>query len=103
MQTNANPKPSRKLTGHERPSYLHFARITWAGSFPVDMLRYDHCFPVCEQHAREMEASQWSPGESHTAIVARYSHSAKWPFTPARWDSFCARCEPTDGHEVGFL
>ena len=58
-------------------------------SFPLDMLRYDQCFPLSESEIERMTA-RYAPGNTPALVrVGRYSSHAKdagW--THARWESF---------------
>ncbi len=56
------------------------------GSFPLDMLRYDHCWPDIIKGSIVGRAT---PTDPIVVIVTAYSHTkAKSPFTIARWESF---------------
>lgn len=73
--------------------YLHRARVTTVHPFPLDMLRYDSCFPNSSEDAVLIEKSiKTHPREAYTVTVARYgSRQRDHDFTPARWRSFgCA-------------
>jgi hypothetical protein len=59
-----------------------YARITWVGSFPLDMLRYDHCFP-----ARAKDVPLMQSGKGGTIVVAQTVHGDKSDWTPGRWKS----------------
>lgn len=57
-----------------------------SGTFPADMLRYDHCWPSTTESASEI-ARDWrsvarEPGQRRVALSSHY------PPTPARWASF---------------
>jgi hypothetical protein len=34
------------LENHQKPRYLFKYYVTGAGAFPLDMLRYDECWPI---------------------------------------------------------
>lgn len=61
--------------------------------FPIDMLRYDQCFPVTGNDAAEIEASinreRDAEGKRRKFSVklTTVSHAGLYP-TTARWESF---------------
>ena len=60
------------------------------GSFPIDMLRYDHCFPDSESDAAVIEASfrPRDAGVERRVILRRHvERSGDFP-TYMRWASF---------------
>lgn len=57
------------------------------GYFPIDMLRYDECWPAREGQLSVGHARPSDPPQ--TVELAAYSDSrARSPFTPERWASF---------------
>ena len=82
---------TRKMDGALK--YQHFAKITWTGSFPIDMLRHDRCCPYHEGDSSAIESFP-VPTEPRTAVVTAYSESCRRsPFTIDRWKSFCCKIE----------
>ena len=96
--------PTTKLREiHDRPAqyrWVHYALVSGRGSFPVDMLRYDHAAPVNfridETHGL---------GSTHKAVVdpamgfeglmiAALSKNRLPSWTPARWSSFLWGIKP---------
>ena len=71
---------------------LHEFTVTGSLAFPIDMLRYDRCWPESGADAAEIEASL-SRSERRSFTVRLVS--INYP-TPARWDSFC--WSRADGH-----
>lgn len=60
-----------------------FYRYTVAGGgyFPVDMLRYDRCWPEDTESALKL-GRRYEPGDAPVALVSNS------PPTPERWRSF---------------
>lgn len=77
--------------------YVHMARVTVGfGGFPVDMLRYDQCFPATEQDAGKIERrnsrSVSDVGDGTRQVeVHQISVDRKPRWTRERWGSFA--CE----------
>lgn len=73
------------------------ATVTGRGRFPLDMLRYDSCFPASESDAYKIEAtyeeySKWSiriAKPTRNLVVV----GGKDDFTIARWESFGCKIE----------
>jgi len=66
-------------------SKMHYisARVTGSGPFPLDMLRYDSCWP-----ARPEDVIALLSKEQRTVLIARWSCSKTGGWKPARWQSF---------------
>jgi hypothetical protein len=67
-------------------------RQTFAGrsSFPVDMLRYDNCYPVSELDSNTIASSLRARGfgnDGHEFQVT-VETTSRFEFTLARWESF---------------
>jgi hypothetical protein len=83
--------------------YEHTAVVKFFGRFPIDMLRYDHCFPASGEDASRIQESIENPTmgghppTSNQVTVRKYSWLKNWneAFTAARWQSF--RCEISPG------
>jgi len=82
MKTNPNP---------HRP-YIIMKRYQFTvtpkhndNQFPMDMLRYDRCYPLTERDAREIERST-ELTESRREIVIMLQSNDRSP-TADRWDS----------------
>lgn len=71
--------------------YLHEAMVEVGCSFPLDMLRYDACFPATEQDSIKITESVrgFSGGPWSVQVHALSRNKPHW--TPARWQSFGAR------------
>ena len=70
--------------------YLHEATVHVRGRFPVDMLRYDSCFPATAEDASAITDSvrERPRGTGRVRLQAFSKNKIHW--TPARWKSFCA-------------
>ena len=53
------------------------------GTFPMDMLRFDRCFPISHEASRNME-----PDITSTRVVQLEAVSPRGLITPERWQSF---------------
>src|SRR3972149_6629544 len=75
----------RKLDADERPKRIYTATFQGSGAFPVDMLRYDQCWPRIESEMPKlaMHHSDRAYFEVRTVTVSSYK-----PFTERRWESF---------------
>jgi len=67
--------------------YRHEAVVQGRGSFPIDMLRYDQCWPVGGEDSVEIERSLHHERGPFTVNV-RADSPAKEHWTPDRWRSF---------------
>lgn len=65
----------------------HFT-VTGSGQFPMDMLRYDNCWPYTSEDAVNMTEH----GRRSIHLVTRYRGAP----TAGRWASFAWKC--VDGH-----
>lgn len=84
------------MKGQRLPSkiaYQHFAVITTSSGFPVDMLRYDCCFPVAEADSRRIAESINPRVEDRqvSILVSRFTESSEPRWTYDRWRAF--QCE----------
>lgn len=59
-------------------------RVSGAGQFPIDMLRYDACFPASERDSALIQQHD----EFRQVHVARYWAKGMAEMTDARWRSF---------------
>jgi hypothetical protein len=72
------------LLATERPRFLYEFVVEGVGSFPLDMLRYDSCWPADQETMSYLEA------RGKRRLMMR-SHSSP---TPERWASFGWRVMP---------
>lgn len=88
--------------------YAHYAVVTRArgtATFPVDMLRYDRCYPLREIDAGLILENITDPHhrkEEDKIYIVKYSEKAelKSLFNYARWDSFGWKVEIVDKFEL---
>jgi hypothetical protein len=90
------------------PKFHHRAKVTMSvfGTFPIDMLRYDQCYPgdqpaasviaAASQTIHNLEAHQTL--DTIEILVNKHSWSPDFEqaFTIARWESFGCKIEPID-------
>jgi hypothetical protein len=63
-------------------------RTRWS-SFPIDMLRYDRCWPVSERDSYKIVTSETrSHDESGNEVTVEKWQINDKPWTLARWESF---------------
>lgn len=78
----------RKLDTPKR--WEHVAEVTCSGEFPIEMLRYDCCFP-----RRECDAAEICSGADEVVVqIVRYTDTKAPPWTHDRWKSFGATVGP---------
>lgn len=70
--------------------YRHEATVDVKGSFPVDMLRYDRCYPASEEGAYAIAVSLTDVRRDSFCVTLRALSSSKTHWTPVRWRSFGA-------------
>lgn len=80
--------------------YEHVAKVTGFLPFPIDMLRYDYCFPVTEDDSRKIMETLNPDIRAHQTenwtIFVKTATTSKHPlWTVGRWESF--------GWEIGFV
>lgn len=59
-----------------------YAVVVGSGRFPIDMLRYDRCFPYREEDTNTIQNSR----EERPVVIERRAPNPM--FTPERWESF---------------
>jgi hypothetical protein len=64
--------------------YIHRFTVSGHMSFPLDMLRYDTCFPRATSDVDAMERN----GERRTVVLEALGKSFFWEPTFERWLSF---------------
>lgn len=70
-------------------TYMHEAKITVKlGQFPLDMLRYDACYPATQVDVVAMSEYSSEPYTPQIVTVRKITDSKCNGFTPARWQSF---------------
>lgn len=77
--------------------YVHEATVTFNGRFPIDMLRYDRCYPKTETDSHVIQDSL--SGEHNIKDQIVHIVKLDWRknplecFTFGRWQSFCCQIE----------
>lgn len=68
---------------------LYFQKFTVRGSgpFPIDMLRYDYCWPATEQDSGLIQCDRMTERMTRGVRISRVVEQGKVP-TDARWQSF---------------
>ena len=64
----------------ERSACLYYALFEGSGDFPIDMLRWDECYPAREADSYAIQ----STGNRYVIVSKRGGQ-----FTLSRWRSFC--------------
>jgi hypothetical protein len=76
--------------GGERVLYEHEATVEVNGAFPVDMLRYDRCYPASEEDAKAIAQSLARPRREPHRVTVKALSPSREHWTRARWRSFGA-------------
>ena len=66
--------------------YLHTFSVRGRGRFPVDMLRYDCCYPVTGIGADRLLDTDMKT--ERTIVLRRVTRTSNWEPTEGRWSSF---------------
>lgn len=63
--------------------------VTGTGTFPIDMLRYDRCFPASESdsHVIDVTRTPGYRGDARKTVTLQMADPKRQP-TEARWESF---------------
>lgn len=69
----------------EGKRYLHKFSVRGIGRFPIDMLRYDACYPASGQDSAKINDIR----ERRVIELVAVHHSKAFEPTAARWNSFC--------------
>lgn len=64
--------------------YVHTFKVIGRGAFPLDMLRYDECYPTRGQDVDMLDPSS----DSDEAVQLRAVHHRTWEPCAGRWESF---------------
>lgn len=76
-------------------SYTQRFTVVGKGAFPLDMLRYDYCYPCTSDDAVVIGAEDWNgKGEPRTVELSRTIAHSKVTPTEGRWASFGWRLVP---------
>jgi hypothetical protein len=80
-------------------TYYHEAEVTFRGSFPTDMLRYDSCFPVDYKGVEAIGTERVT--EPTTVRIGRVSNVKAEPWTVDRWKSFGTNIRHRETRKIG--
>lgn len=69
-------------------------KVKGFGRFPVDMLRYDRCFPTRETDSYKIVHAIENGGDTWEVGVSAFCETKTWKPTEGRWKSFC--CSTSD-------
>ena len=90
MGTKPRAKPRPKRTKIHGNCWRHTFAVRGSGNFPIDMLRYDGCFPAYEIESR-LIAMQADAGEDffeqRTVTLCKVTERV-WEPTTSRWRSY---------------
>jgi hypothetical protein len=73
--------------------------VTGRGPFPIDMLRYDACWPVRGEDVMRIEPGPQSHQGTRTVRLVRCARSGNGP-TVGRWGSFGWTVTSVDGEPL---
>lgn len=85
------------------PRYITVVEITGCGPFPMDMLRYDQCWPATADDAATIARSCYQPSDRYEWMVRVKKHVPskreavtleRW--TLGRWQSFACDVKQYD-------
>ena len=72
-----------RLTQDARPRTRFEYIVTGRSAFPLDMLRYDQCWPMSSSDVAKMDAAISNPREPRSIVMCSYTQP-----TIERWKSF---------------
>lgn len=85
---------TRRKLWDKQTRYVTTLVVEGGGEFPLDMLRYDQCYPASESDAHAMRHER-----QRQITLTRVSVNPDQP-TFRRWDSFVWRVVSIDGEPV---
>lgn len=91
------PISTLELLNKSERRWIQYATVSGRGSFPVDMLRYDYCYPVSftvDEGERGPVAELNDEENQDVLIVARATDLKAREWTTARWNSFGWMIQP---------
>lgn len=80
--------------------YEHEATVEVRGPFPLDMLRYNRCWPVSEEDVQAMIRSLASPPKQPYRVTLKALSRSAEHWAKARWESFGATVVATKRQDV---
>jgi hypothetical protein len=81
------------------PRWIHRFRVRGIGQFPIDMLRYDGCFPSSEQDSGEIALtfSRFFRSDDINPIsLTKIADTKSWTPEHGRWNSFLWKITETE-------
>ncbi len=84
------------------PMYTHRFIVEGSAPFPIDMLRYDHCYPADQAAASilaDVVGVMWTHDQTAQLTLVSVTDHKAWLPTAARWSSFNWRVV-TGSHEI---
>lgn len=71
------------------PNYVHNFNVKGMGSFPIDMLRYDSCYPRTEEDSGKIHGTLGcGRADKEEITISHYGSKKEWMPTHGRWKSF---------------
>lgn len=77
-------------------NYRHRIEVTGHGPFPIDMLRYDQCYPTDPQAVADITRQ-----DRRTVALSKMTSTRFSAFTPGRWASFGWKISDEEVEKVG--
>lgn len=79
-----------EIRSRVKPGDVCFFTVAGAGDFPMDMLRYDHCWPASSEDAAKLAVGAYSEPLGQRSIVLACKPGDNWRNVPThrRWSSF---------------
>jgi hypothetical protein len=82
-------------------TWIHEATIKGSGMFPLDMLRYDSCYPKGSEDAFKIAAAIRMEDRQWEVRVMKRGFDRNDKFTDGRWASFGCKVASVDSHQIG--
>lgn len=79
-------RPGATVIDTARFEVIEFT-VAGTGTFPLDMLRYDRCWPKTQEDTNAVRAGTNHPSKTHPLPVTLHSIGAAAP-TIGRWESY---------------
>ena len=73
--------------------YEHIAEVRGRGQFPIDMLRYDQCYPRTGDDAHKIASAR----DDRAVVIVTKSDDPIACWTERRWASYLWRLTPITG------
>ena len=76
---------TRKIAGGSL-RWEHRFQVRGSAHFPLDMLRYDHCYPDAQQVAADLSSGEYN--NVRTITLVQHTDTQQPQVTHDRWKSF---------------